>query len=129
VETQRFPTGMTEEQLPAWSTERRRGSRRVTYPQRPMLDDPPIVALFSLGFEDGVLKLPHFLVDEAVEKGIGHWKKLERAVRRDNRVVIPGGDARHRLLPVPRREMIPAGDEEVGLRIEFEKLRAHCSTK
>ena len=88
------------------------------------LHDAAVVALLVLGVENGVLELLKLVVDEAVEELVGDRQKLERAVRDDDGVVIAGRDARHGALAVAGREMILAGDEELGLRIELQEFRA-----
>ena len=44
-------------------------------------------------------------------------------MRDDDGVVVPGGDARHRLLAVAGFEVFLAGDEKAGLRVELQELR------
>ena len=78
----------------------------------------------ALASSDRVFQFLNLLLDEAVEQLVGDGQKLERAVRDDHRVIVAGGDARHRLLAVAGREMLLAGDEELGLRIELQELRA-----
>ena len=63
-------------------------------------------------------------LDEAVEELVGDRQEFERAVRDDDGVVVAAGDAGHRALAVAGREMLLAGDEEPGLRIEFQEFRA-----
>ena len=51
-------------------------------------------------------------------------KELEGSVGDDHGIVVPGGDARHRLLAIAGLEVVLPGHEEPGLRVQLQKLRS-----
>src|SRR5580700_4373370 len=65
-----------------------------------------VVSFFLAREADGVVEFRHLLFHKTVEILIGDWKELEGPMRNNYGVIVAGGDPTHRLLAVPRREIV-----------------------
>ena len=87
-----------------------------------LLDDAAVVAVAGVHADQLVVDFTEFFVEEPFKEVIREWQKFEAAEGDDDGVVVTGGNARHGPLAVAGGELVFAGDEEIGVRIELEEF-------